>query len=87
MDSIREKDKAEGACGGENRALERECAASWVSLAGDLFYFFGCLVFFGGLDKGEGGRGLECCEKRRDFGMVIVGVNKLILGVWAGYVF
>lgn len=30
VDSIRDKDKADGACGVEGKGFERECAASWV---------------------------------------------------------
>lgn len=32
VDSIREKDAAEKTCGGEEKILQKECAASWVSL-------------------------------------------------------
>ncbi|KAF6218563.1 hypothetical protein HO133_005913 [Letharia lupina] len=31
VDGIREKDRAEGACGSEGKGLDRECAASWVT--------------------------------------------------------
>lgn len=57
IDGIREKDRAEGACGSEGKGLDRECAASWVCmLTGDA-----------GLEGGilGGGKGLE---KRRDGG-------------------
>jgi len=33
VDSIREKDAAEKACGTESKGLEKECAASWVSIS------------------------------------------------------
>ncbi len=31
VDSIKEKERAGEVCGAENKGLERECAASWVS--------------------------------------------------------
>ncbi|KAL6721313.1 hypothetical protein ACLMJK_000416 [Lecanora helva] len=31
IDSIKEKDRAETLCGGENKALEKECVGSWVT--------------------------------------------------------
>ena len=33
VDSLKRKDEAEKVCGEEDRALAKECAASWVSLA------------------------------------------------------
>ncbi len=59
MDSIKESERAGQVCGLEGKGLERECAASWVSLFGgggfgDVFVY----GWVGGRAGGDGFGGL-----------------------------